>query len=186
MKKSSPASDFDHASFWGAGVFAGEALKQYTDAPLTDDALASVEASLRCRLPRSYVELARVQNGGIPHRNCHATRESTSWAEHHVALHGIFSIGASKPCSLGGEFGSAYWVKEWGYPDIGVYFADCPSAGHDMFCLDYTALGTDGEPPVVHIDQGMDYRRTLVSRTFGAFVRGLRAESDFEPPLRTK
>jgi hypothetical protein len=54
---------------------------------------------------------------------------------------------------LGGSFGSRFWVEEWGYPEIGVYVADCPSAGHDMVCLDYRACGPTGEPQVVHIDQ---------------------------------
>jgi hypothetical protein len=48
---------------------------------------------------------------------------------------------------LGGTFGSRFWIEEWGYADIGVYFADCPSAGHDMLCLDYRAfiLGLEDE-----------------------------------------
>ena len=56
-----------------------------------------------------------------------------------IAITGIDSIGGDKSCSLLGGFGSQFWVKEWGYPPIGVYFADCPSAGHDMLCLDYRA-----------------------------------------------
>lgn len=90
------------------------------------------------------------QNGGIPLRTCHRTAERTSWAKDHV------------------------------YPDIGVYFADCPSAGHDMLCLDYRDCGPTGEPKVVHVDQDRDYKITLVAPTFESFIRGLQREEDFD------
>jgi hypothetical protein len=51
--------------------------------------------------------------------------------------------------------GSQFHIDEWGYPPVGIYFADCPSAGHDMICLDYRACGTDGEPQVIHVDQDL-------------------------------
>ena len=90
----------------------------------------------------------------------------------HIAITGIFSIGSEKPCSLCGEVGSKFWIDEWRYPAIGVYFADCPSAGHDMVCLDYRACGSTGEPLVVHIDQEWDYKIVFVAESFEAFIRG--------------
>jgi hypothetical protein len=71
-------------------------------------------------------------------------------------------------------------MEEWGYPDIGIYFADCPSAGHDMLCLDYRECGSDGEPRVVHIDQESDYEITSVADNFEAFIRGLEDEKAFD------
>jgi len=88
----------------------------------------------------------------------------------------ICGIGFTKPHSLCGDTGSNFWMAEWGDPDIGVYFADCPSAGHDMLCLDYRACGPQGEPSVVHVDQDLDYAITPVAPTFEAFVRGLESE----------
>jgi SMI1/KNR4 family protein SUKH-1 len=73
--------------------------------------------------------------------------------------------------------GSAFWVAEWGYPDIGVYIADCPSAGHDMIALDYRR---PGEPAVVHIDQEWDYQITVLAPDFETFVRGLADELDYD------
>ncbi|WP_428981470.1 SMI1/KNR4 family protein [Nocardia brasiliensis] len=60
--------------------------------------------------------------------------------------------------------------EEWGYPDIGIYFADCPSAGHDMIALDYR--GGD-EPRVVHVDQEAGYRITTLAPDFATFIDGL-------------
>ncbi|WP_210429199.1 SMI1/KNR4 family protein [Nocardioides eburneiflavus] len=73
--------------------------------------------------------------------------------------------------------GSRFWLEEWGYPDIGVYFADCPSAGHDMLALDYSG---SGEPRVVHVDQELDYAITVVAPDFAAFVSGLTDEGEFD------
>jgi hypothetical protein len=53
----------------------------------------------------------------------------------------------------------------WEYPDIGVYFADTPSAGHEMLALDYRACGEHGEPTVVHVDQESDFAITLLGPT---------------------
>ncbi|MEY3206526.1 MAG: hypothetical protein RLZZ21_2857, partial [Planctomycetota bacterium] len=123
---SEPFANFDVAGFWKPSEYA---LEEYVGAPLTDAAVVAVERELGYRLPASYVSLMRSQNGGIPRRTNHRTSERTSWSEDHIAISGLYSIGGDRPCSLLGEFGSKFWVEEWGYPPIGIYFADCPSAG---------------------------------------------------------
>jgi len=163
-------ADFDMSQFWEESEYATE---EYVDEPPTAALVASIEQELGYRLPRAYVELAQFQNGGIPSRSNHRTNERTSWAEDHIAITGIYSIGRTKSCSLCGDSGSQFWISEWGYPPIGVYFADCPSAGHDMLCLDYRECGSDGEPQVVHIDQEFDYKITFVADNFESFIRGL-------------
>jgi hypothetical protein len=146
---------------------------------LTDKAIATVEKKLGYKLPESYVELMRFQNGGIPQRKNHRTKEPTSWADDHVAITGIYSIGDDKPGSLCGEFRTQFWVEEWGYPPIGVYFADTPTAGHDMVCLDYRACGPTGEPQVVHVSQKRDYKIVSVAKSFEDFINGLEDDSAF-------
>ncbi len=161
---------FDPDDFWEDSDFA---RKEYIDVPLTDEVLAAVERELGYTLPQAYVALSRQQNGGYPKRMHHRIGESTSGEDDYVGINGIHSIGFDKNYSLCGPFGSRFWIEEWGYPDIGVYFADCPSGGHDMLCLDYRDCGRDGEPRVVHIDQESDYRITHVADNFAAFVEGL-------------
>jgi hypothetical protein len=170
-------ADFDHERFWAPSDYA---LQEYVGPPVTEKLVTDVERELGCRLPASYVELMRSQNGGIPRRRSHRTREGTSWSKDHIAIQGLYSIGGDKRCSLCGECGSRFWIVEWGYPEIGVYFADCPSAGHDMLCLDYRSCGPSGEPAVVHVDQEWDYRIVTVAETFEAFVRGLEDDSAFD------
>lgn len=170
-------ADFDFTGFWSDTEYSAE---NYVDAAPSDAVVAAVERALGYRLPAAYVELAGLHNGGVLARDCHRTPTRTTWAPDHVMLSGIYSIGDARPNSLLGAFGSQFWMDEWGYPPIGVYFADCPSGGHDMICLDYRACGPQGEPAVVHVDEERDYAITPLAPDFEAFLRGLEDESAFE------
>jgi SMI1-KNR4 cell-wall len=146
--------------------------------PPPDDALvAAIEAELGRRLPAAYIALARQHNGGDLARSAHPADSPTTWAADHVAVTSLAAIGRTAHFSLCGEVGSAFWVSEWGYPDIGIYFADCPSAGHDMIALDYRE---PGEPSVVHVDQEVDYRITKLAPDFATFISGLVDDSAFD------
>jgi hypothetical protein len=69
-------------------------------------------------------------------------------------------------------------IDAWEYPNIGVYFCNCPSGGHDMVALDYRKCGPQGEPEVVHVDQEADFQITFVAKDFETFIKGLRPEKD--------
>jgi hypothetical protein len=170
-------SDFDVVQFWKQSEYADE---NYVAALPAPEQVAAVERQLGYKLPQSYIELMQHQNGGFPRRTNHRTKERTSWSNDHIAITGILSIGSEKPCSLCGELGSQFHIDEWGYPPIGVYFADCPSAGHDMVCLDYRECGPRGEPQVVHVDQEWDYKITFVAKSFESFIRNLESDEAFD------
>ncbi len=170
-------SNFDLANFLDESEYA---TREYVSEPLTDTLIHSIETELGYKLPTSYIELMRHQNGGIPKKCAFPTQERTSWAPDHVAISGIFGIGREKAYSLCGGFGSQFMIEEWGYPDIGIYFGDCPSAGHDMICLDYRKNGKGGKPEVVHVDQENDYKITFLAENFETFIRGLVDDSEFD------
>jgi hypothetical protein len=167
------------ADFWDDGEYA----LTYLSGPPSDPLIASVEAELGYRLPAAYVALMRTHNGGLPRYPCCPAPTPTTWAEDHVELHGIMGIGRDLRYSLAGAGGSHFWMEEWGYPAIGVYFADCPSAGHDMIAFDYRTCGPEGEPQVVHVDQERDYRITVLAPDFATFVESLRPEEDYDDEL---
>ena len=171
---------FDLSDFWEQSEYAA---KNYVSAPLTEETIISVEQELGYKLPAAYIELMRTQNGGIPKNTAFPTGERTSWAEDHVAIHAILGIGRDKSYSLCGDGGSRFMIDEWGYPEIGVYFGDCPSAGHDMICLDYRKNGAQGEPQVVHVDQEADYRILFLAENFAEFIKGLGSADEFDEPL---
>ena len=172
-----PFEGFDLTSFWDDNWYA---LKEYVSDPPSDELIASVEEELGYKLPAAYIWLMKQHNGGIPVNTCYPCDEPTCWAEDHVAITGIFSIGREKSYSLCGELGSQFMIDEWEYPAIGVAICDCPSAGHDMIFLDYRACGPQGEPAVVHVDQENDYKITHLADCFEEFIRGLEHESLYD------
>lgn len=163
-------SDTFLSDFWDDSDYARES---YQSEPPTDELIISIEEELGYKLPSSYIQLMKQQNGGVPKNTNFPTEEPTSWAEDHIAITGILGIGRKKSYSLCGDMGSQFMIDEWGYPDIGVMICDCPSAGHDIVMLDYRACGKDGEPEVVHVDQEDDYEITFLADSFEEFIKGL-------------
>lgn len=164
-------ADFDFGEFWDDSEYA---LREYVEAPPSDDLIASVEAELGgYRLPAAYIELARVHNGGTPRRRAFPTNRPTSWADDHIEITGIAAIGRSKTYSLCGDLGSNFMIEEWGYPRIGVCVADTPSAGHEMVMLDYRTCGRTGQPRVVYVDQEAGFDIAVLAPDFESFIRGL-------------
>ncbi|MGZ0703578.1 SMI1/KNR4 family protein [Pseudomonas piscis] len=154
--------DIDLDAFWDHDLSA----KIRQPAP-SDELIAQVQQLLGYRLPASYVAFMRRYNGGYPNLTCFPMGDD------HCDIDSFISVGITPGRSLGGQLGSRFSIEEWGYPDLGVYICDCPSAGHDMIALDYRACGPEGEPRVVHVDQEGDYEVTVLAPDFETFVRGL-------------
>lgn len=138
--------------------------------------IAKAEKDLKKTLPVKFKELMRIQNGGgmSDEKSCIAAK-GTTWGEAHACIESIIPV--EELCEEQDN-----WVNEWGYPNIGIYFGNCPSGGHDMFAFDYRTCGPKGEPSVVHVDQEnkTPYKITYVAPTFGAFLQALQPESAFE------
>jgi hypothetical protein len=162
--------DIDFTNFWNDSKYANE---EYGGDEITNALIATTEFELGYKLPSAYIALMKLHNGGMPNKCYFPTSQPTSWAKDHIAITGIMGIGNNSPSSLCGDSGSQFWIDEWGYPNLGIYFCDCPSAGHDMIALDYTQCGTQGEPEVVHIDQEANYKKTFLAKNFETFIKGL-------------
>uniref|UniRef100_UPI00404A0DB6 SMI1/KNR4 family protein n=1 Tax=Flavobacterium sp. TaxID=239 RepID=UPI00404A0DB6 len=172
-----PFKDFDFSTFWDNSEYA---LEEYVSDKPNKELIESIENELGYKLPDSYVEMMKIQNGGIPFNCCFPTNEPTSWADDHIAISGIYSIGREKSYALCGDLGSQFMIDEWGYPDIGICICNCPSAGHDLIMLDYRNCGKQGEPEVVHVDQESDYEITFLAKDFETFIRGLVNEDIYD------
>lgn len=155
--------DYDFTNFW---VNCKQSREKYEEPIPTLDQIRDIESVLGFKLPAAYIELCQTtRNGGL------LKKTEINAGEYQIS--GILSIGKTKISSLGGAYGSQYSIEECNYPDIGVYFGECPSAGHDMICLDYSQCGPLGEPQVVHIDQECDYHISVIAKDFETFIRQL-------------
>lgn len=161
--------DFDYDSFWSRSEYS---LKEYVGQALTAEDIESVEKELGFKLPASYIEFMKHQNGGIPQKR-YFMASGTAWVDNYISVHGILGFDSNKTFSLCGKIGSKLMIDEWEYPAIGIYFADTPSGGHDMLCLDYRKCGPEGEPEVVHVDQECDFSITFVAKDFETFIKSL-------------
>ena len=167
----------DFSTFWDESDYY---RKNCTEPSPSPELIQSIEEELGYKLPASYIELMKFYNGGAPKKTSFPTSEATSWAEDHIAISSISSIGRNKIYSLCGDLGSQFMIDEWGYPAIGIIICDCPSAGHDVVMLDYRHCGPQGEPEVIHVDQEDDYKITFLAKNFEEFILGLKNDDEFE------
>jgi hypothetical protein len=128
---------------------------------------ARAEAALEVSLPESYLNLLRLQNGGVLRKTRFLTEFPTSWAPDHFQVDVIMGIGYDE----GIDRLSEYLIDEWGYPNIGVVFGMTPSAGHDTVMFDYSSSGRSGEPAVAYIGEDRIARRVADSVELGRFHR---------------
>ncbi|MEV4429425.1 SMI1/KNR4 family protein [Streptomyces sp. R-07] len=156
------------ATFWGDGLYG-------VQPPLTDVAVRDAEVELGVRLPSSFLELLRGQNGGLVADRWDAfpTDVPTSWSEDHVPLDMVMGIGRHDDQSL---LDSPYLVKEWGLPSPLVLLS---GDGHCWIALDYRVCGRQGEPSVAWFDADGKSELTLAA-DFRAFVEGLTSAASFD------
>jgi hypothetical protein len=142
----------------------------YTGPLLDEEMVRIAEQSLGVRLPRGYAAVLRTRNGGVLRRRCCPTDFPTSWAGDHFEIQALKGVGGE--WGIDSEnFGSAYAIAEWRYPNIGVLICEMPSGGHDAVMLDYSESGSQEEPAVVYIDEDRVPRR--VASSFEEFMAKL-------------
>lgn len=134
---------------------------EYKLPKLTDRMLAAAEARLGVKLPESYVELMRVQNGGVPVDQAFPCDIKTDWADDHVPVQQIYGVGEE------GILQSPYLIEEWGLPkEIVVFSGD----GHMWLAMDYRTV--ESEPPILFVDADNE-RIVPIASSFADFLTGL-------------
>lgn len=142
---------FDNESEYG---------KTYTFDELTDELVSRAEETMGYKLPESYKELLRFKNGGVINDAL-----DESW------LTAIYGISADPDEFNGLENMFDNWKNEWEYPDIGIPFGETPSAGHDMFYMDFRVTDENGEPRILRIDNEMDNEIFVVADNLPEFIK---------------
>lgn len=142
--------------------------------PLTDAMVRDAENELGVKLPKEYLDLLRLKNGGYTNGFGFPMSQKTSWADDHVPLPDLKGI-ALEPFSEGplSVRDNSYLCEEWGLPPKQVLLS---GDGHYWLTLDYR----NGEVPSVSwIDVECD-EDISVAPTSAAFFDGLRPDEEFD------
>ncbi|NUU77357.1 SMI1/KNR4 family protein [Paenibacillus xylanilyticus] len=172
-------TDTESTDFWDDS---NEALEKWVLPSPTEEQIESVEERLVFKLPRAYVDMMKVHNGGVPHYRYIPVSEAGAAEKKLIEISGMLGIGQEKKHSLCGEEGSRFIIEQGGYPEIGVVLCKCPSDS-EIIMLDYRASDNAGEPEVVHVDKEDNYKITWLAPDFDTFVRSLVAEDNHRPNI---
>ncbi|MBA3456825.1 MAG: SMI1/KNR4 family protein [Deltaproteobacteria bacterium] len=141
----------------------------YLQPKLTQRAIVSAENKLGVKLPRAYLDLLRIQNGGY--------LRLTSVSPNLAPVDCIAGIGSRFPSILGNDWGDVKeYMREEGIRKPAGIDALVPFCGdgHFHYCLDYRRSGPRGEPKVTYIDVESFDTDKVVAPNFDAFLRKLR------------
>lgn len=136
---------------------------------VTDVMVTDAEKNLGVKLPESYIELCKIQNGGYITYDAFPTAVPTSWAEDHVNVDYINGIDDE------GILSSSYYIEEWELPkDILLVCGD----GHSWIAMDYRH--TNEEPPIIFVDVEWGEETFIVelAPNFKIFLEGLYNHED--------
>lgn len=136
---------------------------------LTDDMIINAEKKLGVKLPSSYIELCKIQNGGYITYDAFPTSVPTGWADDHISVDHIRGIEEE------GILSNDYYIEEWELPkDILLICGD----GHTWTAMDYRQKKE--EPPIIYIDLewGDDIFILELAPNFQTFLDGLFNSND--------
>ncbi|HDR3895236.1 SMI1/KNR4 family protein [Bacillus thuringiensis] len=134
-------------------------------APINDELIKKAEEVLNVKLPESYINLLKEQNGGTLRLDTHPTSKPNSWADDHVNVSGLYGISFDENESSILE--SRYLIREWDMPDNIVLLS---GDGHTWIALDYRNVAEN--PPVIFIDNEFEEIIELAPN-FESFLQNL-------------
>ncbi len=133
----------------------------YVQPSLTDEIIEEAEKKIGYKLPKEYLELLKIQNGGYirfalkdtPHRE-------------------IYGIGSYYPSITDFDWLSDYEDLSFDVKDLFPFDGD----GHWNICLDYRKNKIN--PEITYIDTESDYEK-LIAKTFNDYLNLLEIENEY-------
>ncbi|MGX1829892.1 SMI1/KNR4 family protein [Paenibacillus taichungensis] len=159
----------ESTSFWNDSP---ANVDQYVLSPPTEEQVEAVEEQLVFKLPKFYVNMMKLHNGGVPHYRYFPVSQAENAGKIHIEILNILGVGREKAHSLCGQAGSRVIIEQGGYPEIGVILCQCPSDS-EVVMLDYRESGNAGEPEVVHVNKAEGYKITWLAPNVETFIQGL-------------
>ena len=131
-----------------------DVMDEYELEDFTELTLKMVENSLGVKLPVSYVELMRIQNGGRLFRNLIQLDQSNIRVDYLLGIGGKFDDGILK---------TPYMMKEWNLPnDIVLICGD----GHSWIFLDYRQSKEIPSVSFIDVEENVDLKLAIDFESF--------------------
>lgn len=144
---------FDNESEYG---------KKYNNGKLNDATIIETEKLLRRKLPKSYIEFLKIQNGGYINDNF-----EDSWL---TAIDGL----ENNQSNIYLEDSYDPFVKDelisLGLAKSLVPFGETQSGGHDVYCMDFSSVDENGEPRIVNVDLEGEVELHFIANNFKDFI----------------
>lgn len=126
--------------------------------PLNIEYVSSIECKYGIKLPESYVNLLKEQNGG------YITRSIIPEYINDITVTRLSGIKGNNDDVLEE---SDYYINEWDLPKNILLLA---GQGHWWICLDYRDINDNDEPRVSYIDSEMK-RDLVIADSFEEFIK---------------
>ena len=144
--------------------------------PVTDELLQQLQDEVGVRLPDLYVDLLRIQNGGVPRKSLFEVED-----ERQYVLNQLPGIGENRGCKrdLLADQSLLDPTKNHDFKGFLILDWEWEEDGGHYIALDYRTCGPTGEPWVTHIATWeAEVWYTTITQTFDEFVAGLKRKEE--------
>lgn len=135
-----------------------EYAQGYNCGKISESRIKEAENNLGHKLPKSYIELLKIQNGGYV-----SDIFGDCW------LRTIYGIGADKKDFKGIEELFDTGKVDWEYPDKWIPFGGTQS-DHDWYVMDYSNAEQNKEPRILRIENEDNNATYFVANNFEEFI----------------
>lgn len=149
-------------NFWGSNY--------YNHPPLSQSMVIFAQKELGVTLPKTYIELLKIQNGGYTKGFIFPTTQKTSWADDHIPLRDLAGIVVNDSINTAlNILDSPELTQEWELPDKQVLLS---GEGHWWITIDFrkNELGS-----IMWFDVEIG-QEVYLADNFDSFINGLKLE----------
>lgn len=147
------------------------AFDYYEAEPLTIAVIEDVQRQFKVTLPKTYIELMSLQNGGSlsDEKNTYYVNIEGSEEQEIIGVSHLYGISMDD-MAMGG---TVYMIEEWEYPENIIIISD---EAHYAVCLDYRNY-TGDNPPICYIDLELELD-IEIAPDFETFIENLTSYVD--------
>jgi hypothetical protein len=162
-------------------VWSVPAYLTYVQPPLTKAVARAAEAALKVKLPRAYLDILAVQNGGYLHRR--TAPDEKPPVDFIAGIGPRFpSLPMSDWAEVKQEMAEAGLKKPKQIDGLIPFSGD----GHYYYCFDYRKAGRRAEPRVSYVDVETFSTDVVVARDFASFLASLESDHGTALGLHTR